>query len=1464
MAEIDGGSLSFKSILDNGQLNAAIDETLRRVQGFSDAVAGSGDVMDKTTQEMVECIEIQRKVIQDLENSYNDLTAKINAIEPGDAQNQLIEQANSVKQELDAEKQGLVDLMNELNNLQRTTSGAASSLDQIRVTLGQIGAACEEHEQAIAKLSAEYDRVSHAASDAFMSGRDDDYRALQDRADAIKGEVTVRKQLLNELRNQSNALEDEAQKIEKAAQEAENAAQSHVSFRTRLREVREELMQLELAGDTSSERYKQLQAQMGELSEAMDAVTTQQNMLKRGERMWDGLLSGLSGVSGAFSAAQGAVALFSGENENLQKIMLKVQSLMAVTIGLKEVQLALDKDEAFQLVTINGLKEWWNKLLAVGRGEQVASTAATVADTTATIADTAATAANTAAQQANTAAQTGNTVAQGANTVATGAQTAAAVAGTAANIGLAGAFRMVGAAIKSIPVFGWIAAALSALVGVIVHFVSKANEGKKAAQEFYKSLAENAYKPIATIEDLSLKWNALGDDLDAKKKFIEENKTAFDELGVSINGVTDAENLLINNKQAFINAQIEKAKALVYLQQAQEKVKTLLEQEQAYNAMPDTVTKNVPYGEAANGAILFKQIEVANEAKAEAKTQLDALRIEITKGFENAATAESNGFNMLKQAGIDASKTYADGTLGAIEQAIQVKQEALKNLTSNAEYKTAMQEIEKLQKQADAITGRKTTTTSNKSTNTQDPFIEKLNKYKAEYQRFQKWVNSGDEVLVRSANQEFAGLLAEGATYIDYLKNQRDQILSVDVASRTKEQNQQLRQLNDSIAEETRATVLEAFNNELNTQLSNARTVLDMLNVIEQKRKELSGDGTELDNAKSESLDEAESNVQEQARQETEALLSEYASYVEQKRRLEQQFNDDVALMMRERENASTDEQRTEIDNAIQNRTAQYNKDVRSIGGIDYDAMLAEYGTFEERKQAIIDEYDAKRKAAQAMGNEEMVKALDDAQARAISSLASDELTSSEIWGKLFGSLDEMTASQIETLVNQIEERFDDLSVSFDPADLAEIRNQLNSAKDILIQDNPFKQMGQAIKAVFKSASSDSEDSADDIKTNWTKLAKSTEESFAFVADAINQCEPLKEVIGDIGSTALSSLTSVTMAAIGVATAIKTAETSSVILAIIQAALVAVQAIYALFMLKDKQIDKQIEKHQAAVDDLANAYTQLSWEIDRALGNDYYRLQQKSIENLEQQKREIQEMQRLEEEKKKSDDSKVKDYIEQQKDIDRQIQDAYDEIAEDILQTTGKDFADQLGDALVDAFSRGEDAAEAFEETVNDVLKNAIVNQLQRKFLETQLQDALDGLYSDMGYWSGDDFVFNGLTDSEIADFKRKVQAAADNYNQALEIYKDLFEDLEIDDSEDSLTGAVKGVSEETANILAGQMNAIRINQMESTQVLRQSLQALNTIANNTAYMRLLQDILSVVRNMQKPTGDSLRSQGLS
>lgn len=1460
MAEIDGGALSFKSMMDNDQLNMAIDETLRRVQGFSDAVVGSGDVMDRTTQEMVECIEIQRKVVQDLENKYSNLNAKINAIEPGDAQEILMSEAIAVKQELNAEKKALTALTVELNNLQSTNVRCAMSFDQIHTTLGQIGAACEEHEREIASLSEEYDRLSKAASDAFMSGHDDDYRVLKDRASAIKGEITVRQQLLNELREQSDALEDEAGKLEEVAKQADETANKHVMLRTRIRDLKEEMAAMIADGiDEQSAAYKELEEELGRLMDIQGDIQAQGSVLANDEAQFQGMITGLSGVIGGFTAAQGTVALFAGENENLQKIMLKVQSLMSITIGLQQVAQALNKDSAFQLVTINGLKEWWNKLLAIGRGEQVASTAATVADTTATIASTAAESAHTAATQANTTAQGANTVAQGANTAATGVQAAAATAGTVANIGLAGAFRMVGAAIKSIPVFGWILAGISALIGLVAHFVGKANEAKKAQEEWYKSVAENAYKPIASIEELSVKWNALGDDMEAKKKFVETNKKAFDDLGVSINGVTDAENLLINNKQAFINAQIEKAKAMILVQQAQEKVKTLMEKEQAYNAMPDKVQTSVLVGVSpGNEAPIYEQVWVVNEAKVKLKSEIDSLNTSITQGFTDAAKAESNGFNLMKQAGIDASQTYAEGTLGAIEQAIQAKQEALKHLTNNDDYKKSLKDIQELQKKADAITGKKTTTGG--SQNNKDPFLEKLNKYKTEYQRFNKWVNSGDAILVQSAHKEFEKLLGEGATYIDYLKNQRDQILSVDVANRTKVQNKQLRQLNDAIAEETKATVLEAFNNELNEQLTNASTVIEMLKIIEQKRKELAKDGTEVDNAKADALNDAEKNAQEQLKEETEALLVEYASYVEQKRRLEEQFNNDVALLMRQREQATTDAERAKIDTAIQNRKNKYTNDVNGIGGIDYDAMLSEYGTFEQKKQAIIDEYEEKRKAAQAVGNTEMVEALNKAQAEALSKFALDELQAHPDWELMFGDLDEISTRKLQELIDKINNLDGTyLGVEFAPKDLETLKEKIGQMKKEIQERNPFSSLVSSIKDYIKA-----EDEASK-KTALTNVFKSASGAIDLVGGTLDAVTSGMEKMGitmdEETQAIMNDIGGIMDGASQLATGIATGNP----LSIIQGSIGILSSAFDLFNFKDRKAEKQIRKHQEAISQLEKAYTQLSWAIDKALGGEVYKNQQAAIRNMKEQQEHLRASWEAEISKKKTDWGRVDEFKEQYAELERQIADMYDEISNDLLQTNAKDFATQLADNLATAFKAGEDSAKAFEETVNQVLQNLIVNQLKKKFLEQQLQGALDQLENSMGWWNGDTFVFDGLTDAEIAAFKAKVQAAANNYEQALGIYKDLFKDLNVEETDDSLTGAVKGVSEETASIVAGQMNAIRINQLESTAILRQSLQALNTIAQNTAYNRYLARIERIITILERnSTGDSLRSQGLS
>ena len=1551
MADVNGGALSFSSVLDNDQMNAAIEETLRRVQGFSNAVVGSGDVMDKTTQEIVESINIQKQVIQNLENTVAELNAKINELQPGAAQDALIEQANAARAELEDEKQGMVALITELNNLQRANAGAASSAEEIRAMLAQVGAACEMNENALAALEAEYEKITTQMNGALKSGNDAEYRALRDKAQAIKGEMATRKSLLAELRNQSNALEAEASKLEQSRAAVENNAQAHVSLRGRIRELREEMaLYREQFGDQTA-KYREMAAELGRLQDIQGDIQTQGKILSNDEAQFQGIISGLNGVVGGFTAAQGAVALFAGENENLQKIMLKVQSLMSITMGLQQVSQALNKDSAFRLATINGLKEWWNKLTAIGRGEQVAETVAKTADTTATIAQTSATTTNTAAVQANTAAKTGNATATSGAAAAQGVQTASAVAGTAANIGLAGAFRMVGAAIKSIPVFGWILAGISALIALVLHFVGKANEAKKAAEEWYKSIAENAYKPIATIEELSVKWNALGDDLEKKKKFIEENKKAFDELGVAINGVTDAENLLIANKQAFIDAQIEKAKASIYLAQAQEKIKEYIKAEQEYKAMPDKRSYYVQTSSFGTGYY----VEGENTAKKEKKKELDELKAEITQGYTNAAAAEKAGLKKLKDAGIDATETYAKGSLGAIQQAIQLKQEALKKLTNNADYQKAMKEIEDLQKQADKITGNKNKNGGSGgggSTSTKDPFLEKLAKYKSEYARFQKWVNSGDAILVASANKEFEKLLKEGATYIDYLKKQRDIILQVDIANRTKEQNKQLRQLNDAIAEETKRTVLEAFNQELSASLDNAKSVIEMLNIIEQKRKELSGDGTELDNAKKDVLDEAEQQAQNKVRQQTEALLNQYASFVAQKRRLEEQFNADVELLNRKRMQATTDAERAEIDQAIANRRAQYEKDDKGVGG--YDDMLNQYGGYEQKKQRIMEQYAERRRIALLNNDQLLLAQLAQAEQEELSRLQSDLITKSADWQLLFSNLDGLTTDTIKRLMGQIESQKINLSAQMNPKDLQAINEQLEKARKEIESRNPFTALGAAYERLRQQMRDNKLLSGDDpflrelqakeeeykqfqawVNSGNSTLADRANQAFSELAqqggtyleylkrkkqelqgkidmgvDVGNSMDILDAMIrktesGKSSSDLLKQSLKDTFSSVGgsidfvngvfnsVTSGLEKMgiqmdeETQAIMndiggimegasqlsqgiatgnpLSIIQGSIGLLSSAFDLFNSRDRKAEKQIKKHQEAITKLQNAYKQLEWQIDKALGGEVYKNQQAAIRNMQEQQAHLKASWEAEISKKHTDWGRVDEFKEQYAELGRQIEDMIDEISNDLLQTNAKDFASQLGDSLVEAFKSGEDAAKAMETTVNEVLQNLVVNQLKKKFLEQQLQSALDQLEKDMGYWNGDDFIFDGLSDAEIARFRQQVAAATSNFNQALDIYKDLFADLGLDDTDESLTGAVKGVSEETANILAGQMNAIRINQLESTQILRQSLQALNTIVANTSYNKYLARIERIITILEtNQSSDALRSQGLA
>jgi len=239
------------------------------------------------------------------------------------------------------------------------------------------------------------------------------------------------------LQEAKQALVEWNEALAESEQEAMAADNANESLRSQLRKMQKELVDMEAAGKRGTREFRELQEQAGKLQDAIDDANKQMRIMANDQRGFQGIISGLSGVSGAMSAAMGVMGMFTDENEKMQKVMLKVQSLMSITVGLQQLQATLDKDSAFRLVTLNGLKEWWAKVTAQAAAAQTAENAAVATS----------------------------------GVVATGA---------------AGGFKLLGAAIKSIPGLGWLLAAVSALGTIIALVVKRLGKEKELTGEMQR------------------------------------------------------------------------------------------------------------------------------------------------------------------------------------------------------------------------------------------------------------------------------------------------------------------------------------------------------------------------------------------------------------------------------------------------------------------------------------------------------------------------------------------------------------------------------------------------------------------------------------------------------------------------------------------------------------------------------------------------------------------------------------------------------------------------------------------------------------------------------------------------------------------------------------------------------------------------------------------------------------------
>ena len=444
-----------------------------------------------------------------------------------------------------------IDFLQSINNVEEMKEGIGQAFAQIADVIRQ-------NEEAIGELNQMYSEAIETAN-KFANSPVEHLRTesqeARKQAKAIQEVIKARKDVIKSAQESEKTLTKETKSLIESAKAKQQNGSAAQSLKRQIRELEAEAaLMVKTAQDEGREldqtkgRYREIIEELGRLRDIRGDISQAGNVFANDEAQIAGVIQGLSGLSGAFTAAQGAIGLFGAENEKLNEIMLKVQSLMAITMGLQQVQQVLNKDSTFSLVTLNAIKKLFNK--------HTEDAAAVISDENAEIAENiqktkeetvqketseAAEVANTDAKVANTAATKGNATAQAQKATSEKAATAATNAHTGSMVGATVATKTLTAATKLLKValistgIGALVVLVGELVAMVVELFSAEDEATKHTQDLQKineEAAETYIKEKVALDDnIRACKNFSGTKEQEKKKVDELNSKYGEELG---------------------------------------------------------------------------------------------------------------------------------------------------------------------------------------------------------------------------------------------------------------------------------------------------------------------------------------------------------------------------------------------------------------------------------------------------------------------------------------------------------------------------------------------------------------------------------------------------------------------------------------------------------------------------------------------------------------------------------------------------------------------------------------------------------------------------------------------------------------------------------------------------------------------------------------------------------------------
>lgn len=491
------------------------------------------------------------------------------------------------------------------------------------------------------------------------------------------------------------------------------------------------------------------------------------------------------------------------------------------------------------------------------------------------------------------------------------------------------------------------------------------------------------------------------------------------------------------------------------------------------------------------------------------------------------------------------------------------------------------------------------------------------------------------------------------------------------------------------------------------------------------------------------------------------------------------------------------------------------NKNIQS-----WDEYLKAYGTFREKLQATKDIYDRKIEKAGSIGERKALEAERDAAVaeievqagqwvRELTGKTMDELSAlkAELEASLqaleseYNALDSSDSAQGQKLRGEINQT---------QAKINAVDKAASSTK-LAPKDNAIKKW-QRLERTLGDIADGFEGIGDAVGGTTGEVISAAGEIATNAASMISSIVTLTE----------SSAAAITTTSTTAASAIKAVERASVILAIIQAVLTIATKIASLFNNDDEkqaEIDRlqgRIEQLQweldnanairlqensfnaiqkvkdayndatkailsaygklspfgeaivkrinaakieeKAIKSIADAYSNLKYTDSNLLGENKFSDTRDKLNNLAEQQLLLQKQINAENDKKKTDKSKIKEWERQIQELGEEAAEVINEVVETIIGGTAEDIAKELGDAFIEAFLEGEDAAKAWGEKVDEIVADIMKQMLVSKFVEERIGDIFDQ-YKSKWFKDGVFVGIDGVIDSmgNFADDLNKV-----------------------------------------------------------------------------------------------------------